>query len=110
MDFPPLVTDYVHNYDSVLMDLVGIVTEGDAVTTTITPDNPIPFGTPVSREYRWNEYDFYGQEFLETPPQFHADCWLRYSYLQTPTRSTATGRTVHHYRQHMPTLRAHRLF
>jgi len=61
------------------------VTEGDAVYNYDHSGNAIPFGTAVPREYRWNEYDFYGQDSWKLRHNFTLTVGLRYSYLQTPT-------------------------
>ena len=51
-----------YNYDSAIMDLVGVVTEGDAIYNYNKSGAALALGAPVQREYHWNEWDFYGQD------------------------------------------------
>ncbi len=44
------------------MDLVGVVTEGDAIYNYNKSGDALALGRPVQREYHWNEWDFYGQD------------------------------------------------
>lgn len=82
--YPAVNGSYGYNYDSALMDLVGIVTEGDAIYNYDRTGSPIALGAPVDREYRWNEYDFYGQDAWKIRHNLTVTLGLRYSYLQTP--------------------------
>jgi len=82
---PAVSGNYGYNYDSAIMDLVGIVTEGDAIYNYDRAGNPLALGMPVSREYRWHEYDFYGQDTWKVRNNLTVTLGLRYSYLQTPS-------------------------
>jgi hypothetical protein len=85
--YPAVGDAYGYNYDSALMDLVGIVTEGDAIYNYDRTGNPIALGAPVQREYRWNEYDFYGQDAWKVRRNLTVTLGLRYSYLQAPAET-----------------------
>jgi hypothetical protein len=83
--YPAVGGDYGYNYDSAIMDLVGIVTEGDAIYNYDRTGQPIALGAPVNREYRWHEYDFYGQDTWKLRSNLTLTLGLRYSFLQTPS-------------------------
>src|SRR4029079_114472 len=83
--YPAVGDAYGYNYDSALMDVVGIVDEGDAIYNYDHTGNPIALGAPVGREYRWHEYDFYGQDTWKLRNNLTVTLGLRYSYLQTPS-------------------------
>ncbi len=73
------------NYDSAIMDLVGVVTEGDAIYNYNKNGDALALGAPVQREYHWNEWDFYGQDTWRLTKTFTVTLGLKYSYLQVPT-------------------------
>lgn len=77
--------DFRNNYDGALMDLVGIVDEGDAVYNYDKNGNPLAQGTPVVRQYKWNEFDFYGQDSWRIRKSLTITAGLKWSYLQVPT-------------------------
>lgn len=77
--------DFRNNYDGALMDLVGIVDEGDAVYNYDKHGNPLQPGTPVVREYRWNEYDVYAQDSWRLRKSLTLTAGLKWSYMQVPT-------------------------
>jgi hypothetical protein len=83
--YPAVGDGHGYNYDSALMDVVGIVDEGDAIYNYDHTGNPIALGAPVNREYRWHEYDFYGQDTWKLRHNLTVTLGLRYSYLQTPS-------------------------
>lgn len=83
--YPAVGGAYGYNYDSAIMDLVGIVTEGDAIYNYDRSGTPLALGAPVPREYRWNEYDFYGQDTWKVRSNLTITAGLRYSYLQAPS-------------------------
>jgi hypothetical protein len=83
--YPAVGGNYGYNYDSAIMDVVGIVTEGDAIYNYNHSGNPLALGAPVPREYRWHEYDFYGQDTWKVRSNLTVTAGLRYSYLQTPS-------------------------
>jgi len=83
--YPAVGGNYGYNYDSAIMDVVGIVTEGDAIYNYNRSGSPLALGAPVPREYRWHEYDFYGQDTWKVRSNLTVTAGLRYSYLQTPS-------------------------
>lgn len=83
--YPAVGGNYGYNYDSAIMDVVGIVTEGDAIYNYNRSGTPLALGAPVPREYRWHEYDFYGQDTWKVRSNLTVTAGLRYSYLQAPS-------------------------
>jgi Carboxypeptidase regulatory-like domain len=83
--YPAVDPGFGFNYDSAIMDLVGIVDEGDAIYNYNQDGSALPLGSPVPREYRWNEWDFYGQDTWRVRKSLTVTLGLKYSYLQVPT-------------------------
>lgn len=71
-------------YDSAIMDLVGVVPEGDAIYNYNKNGDALALGAPVQREYHWNEWDFYGQDTWRLRKSLTVTLGLKYSYLQVP--------------------------
>ncbi len=83
--FPAVDPSFGYNYDSGIMDVVGVVTEGDAIYNYDHSGNPLPLGAPVKREYHWNEIDLYAQDSWRVLKTLTVTAGLKYSYLQVPT-------------------------
>ncbi|MBS1839946.1 MAG: carboxypeptidase regulatory-like domain-containing protein [Acidobacteria bacterium] len=81
----PQGNDFRYSYDSAIMDVVGVVTEGDAIYNYDRNGNPLALGTPVQREYHWNEFDWYGQDSWRLRKNLTVTLGLKYSYLQVPS-------------------------
>ncbi|HLK04026.1 MAG TPA: carboxypeptidase regulatory-like domain-containing protein [Candidatus Acidoferrum sp.] len=81
----PQGQDFRFNYDSAIMDVVGVVTEGDAIYNYDRQGNPLAQGTPVQREYHWNEWDWYAQDSWRLRKNLTATLGLKYSWMQVPT-------------------------
>jgi hypothetical protein len=89
--FPKVdVSNYGNNYNDALMNLVGTLTEGDAVYNYDKQGNALALGSPLKRDYRWNEYEFYAQDAWKVKSNFTLSYGLRYSYLQTPAETSGT--------------------
>ncbi|HUN86251.1 MAG TPA: carboxypeptidase-like regulatory domain-containing protein [Terracidiphilus sp.] len=82
--------NYGNEYNSALMDLVGTITEGDAIYNYNKDGSTVAVGAPISRNYRWNEYEFYGQDAWRVLPSLTLTYGLRYSYLQAPAETNGT--------------------
>ncbi|HEX4311177.1 MAG TPA: carboxypeptidase-like regulatory domain-containing protein [Acidobacteriaceae bacterium] len=82
--------NYGNEYNAAIMDLVGTVTEGDAVYNYDKSGTALALGTPIKRDYRWNEYEFYGQDTWRVLPTLTLTYGLRYSYLQAPAETSGT--------------------
>jgi hypothetical protein len=83
----PNVAAFNGNYDNGIMDLVGLVSQVNAVYNYNHTGKAIPLGTPVTREYRWNEYDFYAQDSWKASSDLTLTFGLHYSLLQPPTET-----------------------
>ena len=82
--------NYGNEYNAALMDLVGTVTEGDAIYNYTKTGSTLAVGAPISRNYRWNEYEFYAQDTWRLLPSLTLTYGLRYSYLQAPAETSGT--------------------
>jgi hypothetical protein len=82
--------NYGNEYNGALMNLVGTVTEGDAVYNYTKTGSTLAVGSPITRDYRWNEYEFYGQDTWHATSTLTITYGLRYSYLQAPAETTGT--------------------
>ncbi len=85
--YPAVADSFNGNYDNGMMDLVGLVSEVDAVYNYDKTGKSIPLGEPLIRDYKWNEYDFYGQDSWTITNNLTVTLGLHYSLLQPPTES-----------------------
>jgi len=88
--YPAVAKDFKNRYNSALLSDVGIVTEGDAVYNYTKEGTALPLGTPLKREYRWNEYEFYAQDSWKALKNLTITYGVRYSLLQPPTETSGT--------------------
>ena len=82
--------NYGNQYNAALLNLVGAITEGDAVYNYTKTGSTLAVGAPVKREYRWNEYEFYAQDTWRATRALTLTYGLRYSYLQAPAETSGT--------------------
>ncbi len=82
--------NYGNEYNAALMNLVGTISEGDAVYNYTKTGSTLPVGAPLKREYRWNEYEFYVQDTWRASKELTLTYGLRYSYLQAPAETSGT--------------------
>ena len=82
--------NYGNEYNSALLGLVGIVTEGDAIYNYDKEGNPLAVGAPVKRDYGWKEAEFYLQDSWKASKNLTLTYGLRYSYLQPPAEKSGT--------------------
>ncbi|HZZ37914.1 MAG TPA: carboxypeptidase-like regulatory domain-containing protein [Acidobacteriaceae bacterium] len=83
-------SNYGNEYNAALMNVVGTVTEGDAVYNYTKTGATLAVGAPIKRDYRWNEYEFYGQDTWRATNTLTITYGLRYSYLQAPAETSGT--------------------
>ncbi len=88
--YPAVSSTFGGNYDDGIMNLVGLVSEVDAVYNYDKTGKSIPLGAALKREYKWNEYDFYGQDSWKALKDLTLTFGLHYSYLQVPTEINGT--------------------
>ncbi|HEY2472295.1 MAG TPA: carboxypeptidase-like regulatory domain-containing protein [Terracidiphilus sp.] len=82
--------NYGNEYNSALMTMVGTITEGDAIYNYTKTGSTLPLGASIKRNYRWNEYEFYGQDTWRLRNSLTVTYGLRYSYLQAPAETSGT--------------------
>jgi hypothetical protein len=82
--------NYGNEYNAAIMNLVGTITEGDAVYNYTKSGSTVAVGAPIKRDYRWNEYEFYGQDTWRATSTLTLTYGLRYSYLQAPAETSGT--------------------
>jgi hypothetical protein len=83
-------SNYGNEYNSALLGLVGIVTEGDAIYNYDKQGNALALGAPVKRDYGWKESEFYLQDSWQAVKNLTLTYGLRYTYLQAPSEKTGT--------------------
>ena len=83
-------SNYGNEYNSALLGLVGIVTEGDAIYNYDKQGTPLAVGAPVKRDYGWKESEFYLQDSWQAVKNLTLTYGLRYAYLQAPAEKTGT--------------------
>ena len=88
--YPAVAKSFKNRYNSALLSDVGIITEGDAVYNYTKEGTALPLGTPLKRDYRWNEYEFYAQDSWKALKNLTITYGVRYSLLQPPTETTGT--------------------
>jgi hypothetical protein len=82
--------NYGNEYNDAIMNLVGTITEGNAIYNYNKSGSLLTIGAPVERNYRWNEYEFYGQDTWRLLSSLTLTYGLRYSYLQAPAETSGT--------------------
>ena len=85
--FPAVDQDFAHEYDNILMTLVGMVTEGNAVYNYTKVGNPLPIGTRLVRDYRWRELEPYAEESWKATRRLTLTFGLRWTVLQPPAEA-----------------------
>jgi len=83
-------SNYGNEYNSALLGLVGIVTEGDAIYNYDKHGNALALGAPVKFDYGWKESEFYLQDSWQAVKNLTLTYGLRYAYLQAPAEKTGT--------------------
>lgn len=78
------------NYNTALMAVAGIINVGNVTYNSTKTGTTLPPGAPVTRDYRWNEYEFYAQDSWKATKNLNITYGLRYSYLQVPAETSGT--------------------
>jgi hypothetical protein len=86
--FPSVASNYQSDYDEALMGLVGVINVGTITYNSTKDGTTLPVGAPVTRNYRWNEYEFYAQDIWRASKNLSLTYGLRYSYLQVPAETS----------------------
>jgi len=89
--FPAVdASNYGNEYNAALMNLVGTLPEADARYNYQKSGTALKLGTPINREYRWSEYEFYAQDTWRATSALTLTYGVRYSYLQAPAETSGT--------------------
>jgi carboxypeptidase family protein len=88
--YPAVSKSFRNRYNDALLSDVGIITEGDAVYNYTKEGTALPLGTPLKRDYRWNEYEFYAQDSWKALKNLTITYGVRYSLLQPPAEASGT--------------------
>ena len=83
-------SNYGNEYNSALLGITGIITEGDAIYNYNKQGTPLAVGSPVKRDYGWKETELYFQDSWKALKNLTITYGLRYSYLQAPAEKTGT--------------------
>jgi hypothetical protein len=86
-NFPAVTDNFARQYDSILMTLVGMVTEGDAVYNYSKTGAPSPIGTALVRDYRWHELEPYAEDSWKITRRLTLTFGLRWTLLQPPAEA-----------------------
>ncbi len=90
--------NYGNEYNDALMNIVGTITEGDAIYNYAKSGTALALGTPIKRDYRWNEYEFYAQD------TWRVTSALTLTYGLALLLSAGSGRDQRHAGGNMPVL------
>ncbi len=85
--FAPVSDGFGREYDNIVMTLVGMVTEGNAIYNYDKTGQALAFGAPLLRDFRWNEYEFYGQDSWKITRNLTLTYGLRWTLLQPPAET-----------------------
>ncbi len=87
---PAVAPSFAQAYSGTILDLVGVISEVDAVYNYDKKGNAIPIGAPLVREYKWAESDFAVEDSWKATSSLTLTAGLHYSYLQTPAEVNGT--------------------
>lgn len=88
--FPAVADPFSLQYDNIIMTLVGMVTEGNAIYNYDKNGNPLSLGSALVRNYRWAEFEPYAQDSWKVTHNLTVTYGLRWTVLQPPAESHGT--------------------
>src|SRR5579872_279436 len=85
--FPAVADSFSLQYDNILMTLAGIVTEGNAIYNYNKNGQPLALGSPLTRDFRWNESETYAQDSWKITRNLTLTYGVRWTLLQPPAET-----------------------
>lgn len=83
-NLPPVDAGFTNYYDWSMMDLLGAITEYNAVFNYNRNGSTLAPGTPLQRNFALNDYELYGQDQWHITPNLTTTIGLRYVLEQPP--------------------------
>ncbi len=81
---PAVSPDFESGYADAWLNVLGIISQSNLNANYLTDGTLLDVGTPVSRRYATDEYDFYVQDRWQMSPTFTLTLGLRYSLYSPP--------------------------
>ncbi len=85
--FPAVASSFDNNYDWSMIDLLGAITEYNAVYNYNRNGSTLAQGAPITRNFQINDYQFYGQDQWHVTPNLVVTYGLNYTLEQPPYES-----------------------
>jgi len=92
--YPTVATSFDNSYDFPLMAMTGMVSEVDAYYNFNRQGQVLPQGTPISRRFAENGYEFYAQDVWKVKPNLTLTMGLRYSLFSPPWETNGLEATT----------------
>ncbi|MGD0989051.1 MAG: TonB-dependent receptor [Candidatus Sulfotelmatobacter sp.] len=86
--YPTVSNNSQSYYNDAISDVVGLLTQGNAIYNYTKTGTALALGAPVKRDYRWHELEFYGQDSWKTSANLTLTFGLRYSYQRVPAETS----------------------
>ena len=84
----PVASQYEKGYNNLILTVMGIIPEVDATYNFTKTGASVPLGAPLTRNYRWDEFEGYAQDSWKALKNLTLTYGLRYSYLQVPAEES----------------------
>ncbi len=87
---PAVDSSFSNNYDTAIVNLTGLLTEGFSDYNRDKTGNTLPLGAPAIRHFVGHEWEGYIQDSWRMKPNLTVTAGVRYSYLATPYEADGT--------------------